>query len=62
MTQDNYRSNDFENNPNNITVTLYPSTLKNHKLPVEFYSLPEKIKKVYFETIEALRAECFLLA
>jgi hypothetical protein len=45
-----------------ITVTLYPQPLKNHKAFREQYLLPVQIRTVYNETLEALKSNCFLLA
>ncbi len=43
-------------------VASYPNSLKNHKLIDDYHLLPKNIRVVYFETLEAIKAKCFLLA
>lgn len=43
------------------TTTTYPSILFNHKGLSNTYILPEKIRIVYLEAIEAFKNNCFLL-
>jgi hypothetical protein len=45
-----------------ISVEIYPLPLKNHGAIDEQYILPAQIRTVYKETLEALKANCFLLA
>lgn len=45
-----------------ISVHLYPEPLKNHKPLSEQHLLPNQLRTVYSETIEALKSNCKLLA
>lgn len=40
----------------------YPKSLSNHSLLKNLYHLPNKLRIVYIETIEALKNNCYLLA
>lgn len=40
----------------------FPKTLTNHSLVKNIYHLPNKLRIVYIETIEALKNNCYLLA
>lgn len=53
---------DNDNWVHDITVTLFPQPLKNHKAFSEQYLLPKQILTVYNETLEALKSNCYLLA
>jgi hypothetical protein len=53
---------DSDNWVHDITVTLFPQPLKNHRAFSEQYLLPKQILTVYSETLEALKANCNLLA
>src|ERR1700739_4194487 len=53
---------EYDNWVHDITVTLFPQPLKNHKSFREQYLLPIQIRTVYNETLEALKSNCFLLA
>lgn len=53
---------DDENNwIHDIKIEIYPQPLKNHKILQGLYILPSKIRIVYNETINALKANCYLL-
>ncbi|WP_223649859.1 DUF4145 domain-containing protein [Hymenobacter psoromatis] len=53
---------EFDNWTHEITTYLYPNPLQNHRTISETYLLPPQIKTVYDETINALKANCHLLA
>lgn len=53
---------EYDNWVHDITVTLFPQPLKNHKAFREQYLLPIQIRTVYNETLEALKSNCYLLA
>lgn len=40
----------------------FPRNLKNHVILKNIYHLPDKLRIVYIETIEALKNNCYLLA
>lgn len=44
------------------STDIFPSPLKGHKPLSETYVLPEKIRIVYSEAIDAFKANCYLLA
>jgi hypothetical protein len=52
----------YDNWTHDISVNIYPSPLKNHRPISERHLLPPEIKTVYSEAIEALKANCKLLA
>ncbi|MFN3968692.1 DUF4145 domain-containing protein [Flavobacterium sp.] len=45
-----------------ISTTLYPPYLRNHKHIENYWRLPDAIEVVYKESIDALKADCKLLA
>jgi len=53
---------EHDNWTHDITVNVYPSSLKHHRPISEQYLLPPEIRTVYSESIEALKADCKLLA
>lgn len=53
---------EYDNWEHPISTTLYPPYLKNHKHIENHWMLPDSIKNVYRESIDALKAECKLLA
>lgn len=53
---------EYNNWTHDITVRIYPSPLKNHRPISEQYLLPTQIRTVYSESIDALKADCKLLA
>jgi len=53
---------EYDNWTHDISVNIYPSPLKNHRPISERHLLPAQIKTVYSESIEALKADCKLLA
>lgn len=53
---------EFDNWIHDITIRVYPSPLKNHRPISELYLLPNQISTVYNESIDALKADCKLLA
>lgn len=40
----------------------YPKSLKEHKIFKNIYNIPDKIRVVYIETIEAMNNNCYLLS
>jgi hypothetical protein len=52
---------DYDNWVHDVTTRLYPKSLKKHRI-IEQHLLPLQIKTVYSETLEALKANCYLLA
>ncbi len=42
--------------------TYFPRTVANHERLRDLYELPDKLRIVYIETIEALRNNCYLLS
>lgn len=54
-TEDGYEESFYESK-------YYPKSLANHTLLKNRYHLPEKLKIVYIETLEALLNDCYLLA
>ncbi len=53
---------DYGNWVYDTTLTLFPQTLKNHKDFNDQHLLPDKIQTVYNESLEAIKANCRLLA
>jgi hypothetical protein len=53
---------EYDNWTHDITAYIYPQCLKGHKVLIEQYLLPNQIQTVYQETIDALKANCYLLA
>lgn len=52
---------EFNNWCHEKKITLYPSTLRNHYGLKQVRNLPEQIRHVYEEAIEAFKAKCYLL-
>jgi len=52
---------EYDNWHHDITTDRYPNSLKNYKSLSNTWILPEKIKIVYNEAINAFKSNCFLL-
>jgi hypothetical protein len=53
---------DTDNWVHEISIKLFPHTLLNHKPISATHILPDKIRIVYNETLDAIKSQCFLLS
>jgi hypothetical protein len=52
---------EYDNWHHDTKTTLYPSPLKNHRSLSRIYNLPDQIRIVYEEAVNAFKANCYLL-